>query len=105
MFASTSKTHVMEMKLQLQITGKCNLIVDDYFDRVKGFFNKRSAIGHPIQESDMIVHLLDGLGDEYNFYVCALNSRVDSLPIEEKNRLNWHFDGREMALYKQILQA
>ena len=41
-----------------------------------------SIAGHPMDESDIIMHLLNGLGLEYDPVVVLVTSLVDNLSLE-----------------------
>uniref|UniRef100_A0A803NLQ8 Integrase catalytic domain-containing protein n=1 Tax=Cannabis sativa TaxID=3483 RepID=A0A803NLQ8_CANSA len=58
---------------------KGNLSIADYFDKVKVLGDTLSIAGHPIDESDLIMHLLNGLGPEYDPVVVHATSLVDDL--------------------------
>lgn len=74
--------YLEQVKLQLQTTCKHNLIVNEYFDTVKGLADQLSAIGYTVQETDLIVLILGCLGLEFNACVCSLSNRGNDLTIE-----------------------
>uniref|UniRef100_A0A803NT53 Retrotransposon Copia-like N-terminal domain-containing protein n=1 Tax=Cannabis sativa TaxID=3483 RepID=A0A803NT53_CANSA len=71
-----------QVKSQLSMIQKGNLSIADYFDKVKVLGDTLSTASHPIDESDLIMHLLNGLGPEYDPVVVHVTSLVDDLSFE-----------------------
>lgn len=68
-FASLSRTHTIELKRQLQNLKKGNLSISDYMLKHKNIIDELSTIGHFINESDQVTHILDGIPEEYDLVV------------------------------------
>ena len=71
------------MKRQLQNILKGNLSISDYLLRTKTVIDDLIAVGHFVEESDQINHILDGLSDEYDPVVMnvAAANLSDHVPI------------------------
>uniref|UniRef100_A0A803QGZ4 Uncharacterized protein n=1 Tax=Cannabis sativa TaxID=3483 RepID=A0A803QGZ4_CANSA len=81
-FASQSKARLLQIKSQLSTIQKGNLSITDYCDKVKILADSLSTTGHPLDDSDLIMHLLNGLGPEYDPVVVHVTSLVDNLSLE-----------------------
>ncbi|KAM6559183.1 hypothetical protein CsatA_028422 [Cannabis sativa] len=81
-FASQSKARLLQIKSQLSTVQKGSLSIADYFDKVKILADSLSTAGHPLDESDLIMHLLNGLGPEYDPVVVHVTSLVDNLSFD-----------------------
>lgn len=68
-FASLSRVHTIELRRQLQNVQKGNLTICDYLLKIKIISDELSAMGHSIDESDQVTHILDGLPEEYDLVV------------------------------------
>lgn len=65
-FASRSKAKVMQYKLKLQTLKKGTMCMKDYLNKMKGYMDTLAACGHPITDEDQILHILGGVGLEYD---------------------------------------
>uniref|UniRef100_A0A803P1W3 Integrase catalytic domain-containing protein n=1 Tax=Cannabis sativa TaxID=3483 RepID=A0A803P1W3_CANSA len=81
-FANQSKARLLRIKSQLSIIQKGNLSITDYYDKVKLLADSLSSGGHPLDDSDLIMHMLNGLGPEYDPVVVHVTSLVDILSLE-----------------------
>jgi hypothetical protein len=55
--------------------------VSAYFQKAQGFANLLAAIGKPIDNSELISHILAGLGVNYDPLVTSVTTRQDSIPL------------------------
>ncbi|KAM6543412.1 hypothetical protein CsatB_007859 [Cannabis sativa] len=63
-FASQSKARLLQIKSQISTIKKCNLSITDYCDKVKLLVDSLSTVGHSLDDNDLIMHMLNGLGPE-----------------------------------------
>ncbi|KZV26181.1 hypothetical protein F511_06348 [Dorcoceras hygrometricum] len=94
LFATRSKARVMQYKLQLQTLKKGNLSMKDYLGKMKGYIDILAACGNSIPEDDQILHILGGVGPEYESVVVHVTSRVESLSLSEVGALLLAHEGR-----------
>ncbi|KAF4384398.1 hypothetical protein F8388_004631 [Cannabis sativa] len=81
-YASQSKARILQIKSQLSTIQKGNLSISDYLDKVKILADSLSVAGTPMEENDLIMHLLNGLGPEFDPVVVHVTSLVDDLSLE-----------------------
>lgn len=65
-FASLSRAHTIKLKRQLQNLHKGNLTITYYLLKHKTIVDELCAVGHFVNESDQVTHILDGLPEEYD---------------------------------------
>lgn len=87
LFSSQSKAKVLRYKLQLQTLKKDNLSMKDYLNKIKGLFDTLAACGHLLSDDDQILHVLGGVGLEYDSVVVHVTSQVSSLNFSEVSAL------------------
>ncbi|CAA0842045.1 Unknown protein, partial [Striga hermonthica] len=76
-FASQSRARIMQHKLELQTMKKGSLTMREYLNKMKTCFDLLAAVGERVSESDQVLHLLSGLGQEYNSIMVAVTSRLE----------------------------
>ncbi|XP_062118382.1 uncharacterized protein LOC133832001 [Humulus lupulus] len=86
-FSNQSKARILQIKSQLSIIQKGNLSIFDYFDKVKILANSLSIAGCPLEENDLVMHLMNDLGPEFDLVVVHVTSRVDALSFETTQSL------------------
>lgn len=74
----------------------------DYLSKMKGYIDLLAACGHPISEDDQIMHIIGGVGLEYDSVVVHVTSRIDTLSISEVGALLQSHEGRIEAYNTSI---
>ncbi|KAH6767825.1 hypothetical protein C2S52_018808 [Perilla frutescens var. hirtella] len=86
------------MLLGLQTLKKDSLTMKDYLNKVKNCCDVLAAAGQPISDDNHILHILTGLGPEYNSIMVSLTSRVEPCSLREAKSLLLIYENRlEMA--------
>ncbi|KAH6787293.1 hypothetical protein C2S52_006845 [Perilla frutescens var. hirtella] len=93
-FASQSKAKLMQYKLQLQTLKKDNLSMRDYLSKVKSYCDLLGSAGHRVSDDDQILHILSGLGSEYDPAMVTITSKSDSWHIRNVHDLLLSFEAR-----------
>ena len=75
LFNSQSTAKAMYYKQQIQSFKKGSLSMRDYLTKMKGYFDMLGASGHRISDSDQVLAILNGLGDEYESIIAVVCSR------------------------------
>ncbi|CAA0831174.1 Unknown protein [Striga hermonthica] len=70
-FSTQSKARTMHYRIQLQNLKKGTLSIREYVNKVKLCCDTLAAGGHKVTEQDQIMHILSGLGPEYDAVVAA----------------------------------
>ncbi|XP_060957927.1 retrovirus-related Pol polyprotein from transposon RE2 isoform X2 [Cannabis sativa] len=93
-FASQSKARLLQLKCQLTNLQKGNLSISDYVDKIKFVCDSLAIAGHPVNDFDLILHLLNGLGPEFDSVVSSITSRSENLSLEEVQALLMSHESR-----------
>jgi hypothetical protein len=83
LFASQSKTRILNMHFQLATLKKANLSIVDYFHKFQTLINALAAVNKPFNDLEKQSFLLVGLGSEYTLFVTSITTRANTLSIEE----------------------
>jgi len=83
MFSTQSQSRIMQLKQQVATLKKGTLSISAYYQKVQGFSHLLAAIGKPIEASELVSHILSGLGPEYDPLVTSVTTRQDSITLNE----------------------
>ena len=77
-FANRSTAKIMQYRQQMQNLKKDSLTMSEYVGKMRNYFDLLGSVGCRISEDEQVLHILGGLGQEYDPAVCAISSRSDS---------------------------
>uniref|UniRef100_A0A803PJV9 Retrovirus-related Pol polyprotein from transposon RE1 n=1 Tax=Cannabis sativa TaxID=3483 RepID=A0A803PJV9_CANSA len=86
-FSSQSKARLLQLKSQFSTLRKGGQSISDFSDKVQSIADSLAIAGSPIQDQDLILQLLNGLGPEYDSVVSGITARSDDLTFEEVQSL------------------
>lgn len=86
-FASHSKARLMQYKLQLQTLKKGSMPMREYLNKNKACCDTLAAAGQKISEEDQVLHILSGLGSEYDAVMVTMTSRIESCTVRDVSAL------------------
>lgn len=98
-FSSQSTAKIMYYKKQIQNLKKEGLSMKDYLTKMKSLSDLLEAAGHKVSETDHILAILNGLGDEYESIIAIISSQeiphslrtVRTLLLSHEGRINQKF--------------
>ncbi|KAK6119198.1 hypothetical protein DH2020_047046 [Rehmannia glutinosa] len=93
-FSSHLKARLMQYKLQLQNLRKNNLSIREYLNKVKSCCDAIASAGERISEDNQIMHVLGGLGNEYDVVVVTVTSKLESYNLQEVTSLLLSYESR-----------
>ncbi|CAA0834944.1 Unknown protein [Striga hermonthica] len=82
-FSGQSKARLMQFKLQLQTLRKGTMSMREFLSQVKACCDALGTAGEPVSEANHILHILGGLGAEYNAVVVAVTTRIEPYTLNE----------------------
>jgi hypothetical protein len=82
-FSSHSQTRLMHVRHQLATFKKGVQPIADYFQKAQGFAQLLAAIGHPLEDSDVVSHILNGLGADYDPLVTLITTLSDPVSLSD----------------------
>lgn len=83
LFRSQSKARAMNLIFQLQTLKKGNLLIDEYMVQMRTLADGLQAAGQEITDDDLVLHVLGGLGPEFDVVVVNLTTRSAVPALEE----------------------
>ena len=93
-FASRSTAKVMQYSQQMQNLKKDALSMTEYLGKMRTYFDLLGTVGCRILEAEQVLHIMGGLGQEYNPTVCAVTSRSDPWSIGDVSAFLLSFESR-----------
>lgn len=82
-FASQSRTRIMQLKNQLQVTKRGNLSISDYIDKKLNIADNLALAGKPVDEDDFITLIMNGVGPAFESTVNPAQARDSYLSLDD----------------------
>ncbi|CAJ2654481.1 unnamed protein product [Trifolium pratense] len=83
MYAGRSRVRTMALKQRISNFTKGNQSMATYLQGIKAISDELSIIDHPLDETDLVIHTLNGLTVEYREISAALRSRESPIAFAE----------------------
>ncbi|MCI06736.1 hypothetical protein A2U01_0027796, partial [Trifolium medium] len=83
MYAGRSRVRIMALKQRISNFRKGNQSMATYLQGIKAISDELSIIDHPLDETDLVIHTLNGLSVEYREISAALRSRESPVIFAE----------------------
>uniref|UniRef100_A0A2N9GCF6 Integrase catalytic domain-containing protein n=1 Tax=Fagus sylvatica TaxID=28930 RepID=A0A2N9GCF6_FAGSY len=87
LYASRSRTRVMQLKEDLTLLQRGSRSVTEFLHSVKHIADELALIDAPVPNDDLTLYILNGLGSEYREIVAPIRTRATSLTFEELHDL------------------
>ncbi|CAA0825600.1 Unknown protein [Striga hermonthica] len=84
----------MQYKLKLQAMKKAGLSMREFFNRIKNHCDILAIAGEKVSEQNHILHILTGLGHEYDSVVVNVTSRFPPHTLAEVHALLLIYESR-----------
>lgn len=82
-FASQSQSHILHLRTQIGNMRKGDMSVTMYFSKMRRIAEEMAAAGKPLDDDDVVSHILNGLDAEYNPLVEQVTGMADSINLDE----------------------
>ncbi|XP_057803046.1 uncharacterized protein LOC131018337 [Salvia miltiorrhiza] len=102
LFMSQSKARIMQLRLLLQTTKKGAMSVEEFFLKMRSYADQLSAVGQIINDDELIMYILSGLGPEYEALVVNIMHRSDNQNLQE---IQYSFQAYELRLQQQNVSS
>ena len=86
-YASQARSRVLQLKTRLQTTRKGSMPMDEYLTKMKMVADNLGTAGYLVSDEDLMLHVLAGLGPEYDLVVVNLTSRIVPATWQESQAL------------------
>jgi hypothetical protein len=83
MFALQTRAQTVNTRLALGNTRKGDMLVAEYFGKMKAIGDEMKAVGRPLDDEELVEYIIIGLDEEYTPLVSALCARVEPISISE----------------------
>ncbi|KAH9800558.1 hypothetical protein KPL71_000705 [Citrus sinensis] len=77
-FGSQSKSRLLHLRYLMNSTRKDDLKINEYFIKMKNFTDNMTAAGSALSSDDLILHVLSGLGPDYNVVATYITGQISS---------------------------
>ncbi|VFQ83622.1 unnamed protein product [Cuscuta campestris] len=82
-FASSSRGRIVSLKSKLGKNPKGDRSMSDYLFYMQSIANELALVQSPVSEEDLVVHVLNQVGDEYDSITSAARVRAEPLSFKE----------------------
>ncbi|CAA0815262.1 Unknown protein, partial [Striga hermonthica] len=93
-FSAQSQAKVMQYKILMQSLKKNGMTMGEYISKMKSFCDILASAGHKISETDQVLHILSGLGNEYDSVMVNVTSRIEPYGLNELHALLLSYKAR-----------
>ena len=83
MFASQSRTRVINTRMALANAQKGSSSIADYFTKMKSLADDMASAGKPLEDEEIVPYILSGLDLEYNPVVSAITAQPEPISLGE----------------------
>jgi len=87
MYASKTRSRIMHLKERLTRFKKGSLSIAEYLNGIKSVSDELAVINSTVDDVDLVIHTLNGLGSEYKEVSAALRTRENPITFEELHDL------------------
>jgi hypothetical protein len=92
MFASKTRARIMHLKERLTRFNKGASPITEYLTNVKAIADELAIINSPLDDIDLVIHTLNGLGTEYREITTAIRARENPISFENLHDLLTDFE-------------
>jgi gag-polypeptide of LTR copia-type len=89
-FSATSRARRAELRRSFQNVSKGGQSCSDYCQKIRSIADELAFIGSPVPDEDLVLHVLGGLGSDYNAFVVSANSKENMSFSELQSMLMSH---------------
>ncbi|OMO72467.1 hypothetical protein CCACVL1_17774 [Corchorus capsularis] len=101
-FANKNRSRIMSLKEQLSLTRRDQMAVGDYIQHMKQLADAIRMAGSPVEDDDLVLHILKGVGPDFKDVVAAVRCRETPMSIDE---LHSTFTAHELHLKNEAAVA
>nr|KYP46150.1 hypothetical protein KK1_032254 [Cajanus cajan] len=82
-YANRSRARIMSLKERLSSITKGTSSVHDYLCHIHSIFDELSLVGHPVDDIDLVIATLNGLGPTFREFSASIRTRDSPLQFDE----------------------
>lgn len=92
MFASKTRARIMHLKERLSRFTKGSQSISEYLHGIKALSDELAIINSPVDDVDLVIHTLNGLGAEYHEVIASLRTRENPIGFDDLHDLLSDFE-------------
>uniref|UniRef100_A0A803Q6A3 Retrotransposon Copia-like N-terminal domain-containing protein n=1 Tax=Cannabis sativa TaxID=3483 RepID=A0A803Q6A3_CANSA len=108
-FSSQTKARLLQLMGQFSHVHKGSLSISEYVEKVQTIADALTVAGAPVQDQDLVLQVLNGLGPDFDSVVSGITARSDDLSIDEvqalllshESRLEHHHQMQNLSMKMQ----
>ncbi|KAJ0889444.1 putative RNA-directed DNA polymerase [Helianthus annuus] len=82
-YASRSRSRIISLKSRLAKNPKGNRSISDYLHEMKSLFDELAIAQSPMSEEDLVVHIMNQLGDDYSNLVASFRTHDTTISFAD----------------------
>jgi hypothetical protein len=83
MFSSQTRARIINTRIILSTTKKGDMTMAEYFTKMQQLGDEMAAMGHRLDDDELIKYILTGLDYDYNPAVSAVLARPEPISLSE----------------------
>ena len=92
MFASKTRARIMHLKERLSRFTKGSQSISEYLNGIKALSDELAIINSPVDDVDLVIHTLNGLGSDYREVTASLRTRENPIGFDDLHDLLSDFE-------------
>lgn len=81
MFSCQNHARKTQIRTQLSTRKKKDLSATEYFQKMKSLADTMAAVGHPMDDEEVIGYMITGLGPEYEPMIASVMAHEDPIDL------------------------
>src|ERR1044072_6912556 len=81
-YSSRSRSRIMSLKERLTSISKGSSSVSDYLHSIRNIADELALIGHSIDDLDLVIHALIGLGPSFREFIASVRARDSPISFD-----------------------
>jgi hypothetical protein len=82
-FASSTKARMVQIRVELVTSKKCDLSAADFFRKIMGLANELAAANAPLHNEEVLAYLHAGLPVEYDPFITSMTTKSEALSLDD----------------------
>ncbi|KAJ1443875.1 gag-polypeptide of LTR copia-type [Sesbania bispinosa] len=96
MFASKTRARIMYLKERLSRSTKGSKTMSQYLHDIKSLADELAVINCPLDDDDIVIHILNSLGTDYREITAAIRARENPIGFDELHDLLTDFEAYQL---------
>ncbi|KAL5842030.1 hypothetical protein ACOSQ3_012633 [Xanthoceras sorbifolium] len=94
MYSQHSLAKIMQIRSQIQGTKKGSMTITEYVLKLRTLADSLAASGYPMSERDLLLSVLQGLGNEYDACIVTITALQSTITVQDAQFLLMSYEAR-----------